>query len=125
MTMDTGKDKHDKPDDSDDGDDSDHAVVEEPLADDDDEPLVSKDRFIQVKSNLSEVIKPASGDWRNTNAISTFSFFGGAQPEADTAAVDAPNVAVEPVKDAFQATMAVKPTTPAFRFFFTLDDLSL
>lgn len=46
-------------------------------------------RFFQLNSDLAESLKPASGDWRNTKAVSTFSFFGGdANDESGGGAVD-------------------------------------
>jgi len=39
-------------------------------------PEVSKERFITIKSDLKEAIKPASGDWKKMEEVSSFSFFG-------------------------------------------------
>jgi hypothetical protein len=89
-------------------------------------------RFTTIKAQLAEAIKPASGDWRKTSVISTFSFFGG-DPEVGSPAADSPAGAQPFVAPVFQAKAldgALSrpterlPSHRTFPFFFTEQDLT-
>ena len=48
-------------------------------------PEVSKESFITVNPNLKEAIKWASGDWKNMEEVSSFSFFGSSATPTEAA----------------------------------------
>ena len=48
-------------------------------------PEVSKESFITVNPNLKKAIKPASGDWKKLEEVSSFSFFGSSATPTEAA----------------------------------------
>ena len=46
---------------------------------------MSKERCITVNPNLKEAMKPASGDWKNMEEVSLFSFFGSSTTPTEAA----------------------------------------
>ena len=108
---------------------------------------MSKERFITVNPNLKEAIKPASGDWKKKEEVSSFSFFGSSATPTEAASPALANgvtdeVAVDEAAPPFSTfsfssavvdnatTSAISATTinakevvkfvdrPGFKFFF-------
>ncbi|EDQ91020.1 uncharacterized protein MONBRDRAFT_36351 [Monosiga brevicollis MX1] len=74
-------------------------------------PAVTTERFAEVKGNLFDSIKPASGDWRNMETVSTFSFFGHANATDDDASTPAPDAVVP---KAGNPSTKISATAPSF-----------